>query len=403
MPPRSPTDLLSFGGGEQLTVLEGLLLLERGIIVMRVHGVDIQGHVPAAAFGEASLRVDDGVAARGRLDQIRVLLLEEAEVAFGLPVPGAVGREQQVHFLEGALTGLGVEGPDHGEGDDVGGGEDVVGLLLEGLEHDGQKEGEPAVSDGPANHSPGVSFSADLEREDLGGVEPGHGEPGGAEGGGEQEDHGDGAGAVASGGRGAEGMVLTHAGETPGEEHGDALDDRAPVEGPATADSVECEDADEGGHHVGDGVETGDPLDLTVADTGCAEDGGSVDGDTGDTDPFLHDLEPNDELNTATGVEFAGADAKEHGEVGLCAGGLAFELGDVADILEFGFGLAHILAGFATEATEDVACLFLATNLGEPTGRLGEEPHNGEQEEKGNNLESNRESPDKRPVASGVE
>jgi len=332
-------------------VLEGLLLLQRAIIVVRVHRVDIQGHIPAAASGEPSLRIHDRVAAPSRLHKIRVLLLEDAEVLLGLPVPGAVGREQQVHFLEGALAGLWVEGPDHGDGDDVGGGEDVVSFFVEGLEHDGQEEGEPAVSDGPADHTPGVAFGADLEGEDLGGVEPGDGEPGGAEGGGEEEDHGDGAGAVASGGGGARGLVLTRAGETTGEEHGDALDDGAPVEGPATADFVEGEDADEGGEHVGDGVETGDPLDLTVADTGCAEDGGSVDGDTGDTNPFLHDLEPDDKLDTATGVKFAGADTEEHGEVGLCLGGLAFELGNVADVLELGFGLAHVFAGFATEAT----------------------------------------------------
>ena len=87
------------------------------------------------------LWVDNRVPTLRRLHEIRVLLLEDGEVPLGLPVPDTIRSEEEVHFLERALVGLWVEGPDHGNGDDVAGGEDVEGLFVEGLEHDGAKEG----------------------------------------------------------------------------------------------------------------------------------------------------------------------------------------------------------------------------------------------------------------------
>ncbi len=53
----------------------------------------------------------------------------------------------------------------------------------------------PSVSNTPAYHAPCVTFGANLQREDLGGVEPGNGKPGGAEAGGEDESEGSGSGA----------------------------------------------------------------------------------------------------------------------------------------------------------------------------------------------------------------
>ena len=107
---------------------------------------------------------------------------------------------------------------------------------------------------------------------------------------------------------------------------------------------------------------------MGIADTCSTEDGGSVDGDTSNTNPFLHNLKPNDELDTATGMKFARADTEEHSKVGLSLSSLAFELGNVADILEFSFGLAQVLPTFTTEATKDIACFFLTANFCEPTG-----------------------------------
>ena len=156
-------------------------------------------------------------------------------------------------------------------------------------------------------------------------------------------------------------------------------------------------------YHVGDGVEPRDPLHIGVADTGSTEDGWRVDGHSSNPDPFLHDLQPDDKLNATTGMELARADTEKHGEVGLAGRSFALEFCDVADILEFGFGLANILSSLATETAKDVASLFLTANLDEPTGGLGENEHDSEKEEQGDNLERNGESPREGAVASGVE
>lgn len=82
---------------------------------------------------------------------------------------------------------------------------------------------------------------------------------------------------------------------------------------------------------------------------------------------------------------------------------LAFKFGNVADILEFGLCLAGILAAFTTEATENVSSFLLAAHLGKPTGRLGEKPDDGQEEDKWYDLERNWEPPDKGPVVTFVE
>ena len=56
----------------------------------------------------------------------------------------------------------------------------------------------PSVSNTPSYHTPGITFSANLQREDLGRVEPGNGKPGGAEAGGEDKGEGSGGGAELS-------------------------------------------------------------------------------------------------------------------------------------------------------------------------------------------------------------
>ena len=58
-------------------------------------------------------------------------------------------------------------------------------------------------------------------------------------------------------------------------------------------------------HSIRNGVKSRDPLYITVADTSGSENGWGKDGDTSDTNPLLHDLKPYNELNAATGVEFA--------------------------------------------------------------------------------------------------
>jgi hypothetical protein len=87
-----------------------------------------------------------------------------------------------------------------------------------------------------------------------------------------------------------------------GEEHGDAMPDGAPVEREAAAPLVEREDGDEGGEHVGDGVDAGEPGGFIIGEAGLSEDGRLVHRDGGDPDPFLDDLEPDDQLDAARDV-----------------------------------------------------------------------------------------------------
>ena len=186
------------------------------------------------------------MATLGGLDKLGVLLLQDSEVLLGFPVPDAIRSKEKIHLLESALVGLGVQAVNHGQRDDVGNTEDVVSLLLKGLEDDGQQEGKPAVTNGPANDTPSVTLGTNLQWEDLGWIEPWDSKPGGAKGGCEKENHRNGAGAVASGKSRASWVLETSSRQTASEEHRDTLDNGAPVQGPAATDSIEGEDTDEG-------------------------------------------------------------------------------------------------------------------------------------------------------------
>lgn len=107
---------------------------------------------------------------------------------------------------------------------------------------------------------------------------------------------------------------------------------------------------------------------LRVGDTSCPEDSWGENSHTSDTNPLLHDLKPDDKLYTAASVELARADAEEHGKVGLGFGSLAFELGNVTDILELGLGFAQVLSGLTSKSSENVASFLLTAHLDEPTG-----------------------------------
>lgn len=109
----------------------------------------------------------------------------------------------------------------------------------------------------------------------------------------------------------------------------------------------------------------------------------------------MHDLQPYDELNTATGMKLTTANAEEHSIVRLTAGSLALQLSDIADILEFSLCFAHILASFTTETSKDVAGFLFTANLGQPSGRFWEEKANAEEKDERRNLEGDWEPPDK--------
>lgn len=97
------------------------------------------------------------------------------------------------------------------------------------------------------------------------------------------------------------------------------------------------------------------------------------------TDPFLHNLQPNDKLYSATGVQLATTDPEKHFPVWLNAGRVSLELNDVADILVFSLCAALILTSLATKSPEDVSCFIATSDLGEVSGRFRESPTDDEQ------------------------
>ena len=110
------------------------------------------------------------MASLGCLDKLRVLLLEETELLLAIPNEPAIGGKEKIHFFQGALIGFWVETVHHRQRDNVRDAEDVVGLLTQGRKDDRQHEGEPAITKRPANHTPSVALSPNLQGENLGRV-----------------------------------------------------------------------------------------------------------------------------------------------------------------------------------------------------------------------------------------
>lgn len=68
-------------------------------------------------------------------------------------------------------------------------------------------------------------------------------------------------------------------------------------------------------------------------------------------------------------------------------------LGDALDVPEFGLGPHDVLVTAPAQSTENVPRLLLATDLDEPSRRLGEEPNDDEEQDQEDDLEGDRESP----------
>ena len=132
---------------------------------------------------------------------------------------------------------------------------------------------------------------------------------------------------------------------------------------------------------------------ILRSNAGNLENGGSVNRHTSNANPLLHDLEPDDELNAATGVKFARANAKQHRDIRIPLGRLALELGHISNVLEFGLCLSEIGSGFTTETSQNVARFFFATDLDEPSRGLREKPYDAKEEEERDNLEGNGKAP----------
>lgn len=120
-------------------------------------------------------------------------------------------------------------------------------------------------------------------------------------------------------------------------------------------------------------------------------------------DPLLHDLKPYDELDSTARVELARADTEKHGEVGLGFGRFPLEFGNVTNVLEFGIGLASVLARLPTKAAKNVTRFVLAAHLHEPTWGLREDPNDCQEEKEREDLECNWEAPDEGAITTCIE
>lgn len=114
----------------------------------------------------------------------------------------------------------------------------------------------------------------------------------------------------------------------------------------------------------------------------------------------MENLEPDNELDTATSVKLAGAPTEEHGQVAILGGGLPLQLDDVTDVLELSFRRTIILAA---ETTKDESGFLLAPDFDEPARRFGHSPYNEEEEDEGHDLESDWEAPDEGGIYLTVE
>lgn len=92
-------------------------------------------------------------------------------------------------------------------------------------------------------------------------------------------------------------------------------------------------------------------------------------------------------------MELARSNTEKHSEVAVGLGSLLLKFNDSLDVLELGLGPALVLTSLTTEAAKDVSRFLVATDLAQPTRRLGEEPDNAQKDEERNDLEGNRESP----------
>lgn len=110
------------------------------VILLRIQAHIPRHQTPLPAALEARLGVHDAAAPLRRLHKLGILLLEDLEVALGLPVPDGVRGEDEVHLLQRALVGFGVEGPDDDDGGGVDGAEEIEGLFVEGGEDGGEEE-----------------------------------------------------------------------------------------------------------------------------------------------------------------------------------------------------------------------------------------------------------------------
>jgi hypothetical protein len=70
-------------------------------------------------------------------------------------------------------------------------------------------------------------------------------------------------------------------------------------------------------------------------------------GNSGNAHPFLHNLKPDNQLHTASCVQFSRPDSKKHMVVTVVFTGLLLQHNSAFDVLELCFSNPFILSGFA--------------------------------------------------------
>lgn len=146
-------------------------------------------------------------------------------------------------------------------------------------------------------------------------------------------------------------------------------------------------------YHVENIVQSTDPLTLHRVKARNTEDCRRIDSHTSNTNPFLHNLQPNNQLHSPTDVQVTRLPAKQHREVRVPVDNSLLHLGNALDILELGFGADPIFWAAATQTLQNVSCFLLAADLDQPTGGLGEEPDGDEENQKEDDLEGDGETP----------
>ena len=118
-----------------------------------------------------------------------------------------------------------------------------------------------------------------------------------------------------------------------------------------------------------------------------------INSHTCNPNPFLHDLQPDDELYAAAGVQLSTSDSEKHREIGVRACRLTLVNYNVLDVLELCFGPDSIISFATSQAAEDVSGFLVSSSFCQPTRTLWEEPADTEQHQKWYDLEGDWESP----------
>ena len=290
---------------------------------------------------------------------------------------GTALPEDDVHLLEAAVGGFGVEEVDGGEDEGVDDGEDDVGPVADAREGDGRDHHDHEVPDPVPARRHRVRRRPDPQRHDLGRVQPGHAEPADGEEGveDEEEDRGRDAGL-----RGADRIRDGQDDHAAGHAGGAEQHQLAPAE------LLDGEDGDPGGGEVLGPVAGGDEAREEIGEADLAlQDGGDVVGDQVDAGDLLEHL----------------VDVGEHDAVEVAVLGHGEEVPEVAlghlhdgrlDHDELVLNVRVVLGAIA-QSGEHGAGFVLAALEDEPAGRFGQGHDEHQDDGSEEDLEGDGESP----------